>query len=52
MGVLIPASTGVLYRQQCGGTACLHLEVEGYLVPVFARPAFDELRELFEQTLG
>lgn len=52
MAVLVPAPTGVAYRHQYGGTACLHGEVEGYYVPLWSRDAFSQLRVLFEETLG
>ena len=34
MFVVVFARTGVEYDQQCGGVACDHRSVEGYLVPV------------------
>ncbi|MEU9792807.1 DUF6210 family protein [Streptomyces sparsogenes] len=46
--VVVQAATGVTYQQQYGGTACLHGQVEGYLVPVFAPDALEGLCELFE----
>lgn len=46
--VVVAAPTGVVYRQQYGGTACRQGELEGYLVPVGPVPA---LRHLFERTL-
>ncbi|WP_083734456.1 DUF6210 family protein [Actinomadura sp. CNU-125] len=55
--VVVRAATGVVYRQQYGGTATLLGGVEGYLVPVAARdPASGrdgprELRDVFERTL-
>jgi hypothetical protein len=55
--VVIPAATGVVYQHQYGGTACMHGQVEGYLVPVHAAPmggggeALAALREIFEREL-
>jgi hypothetical protein len=34
IGVIIHAPTGVIYKQQCGGTLCHHEQLEGYFVPV------------------
>lgn len=48
MYVVIEERTGVVYQTQYGGTACRKGEVEGFLVPVTARPALAALRELFE----
>jgi hypothetical protein len=31
--LIVPASTGIVYRNQTGGHACLQCEMEGYLVP-------------------
>lgn len=31
-GVIIESPTGVIYTNQCGGTACTHPEAEGFLV--------------------
>ncbi len=31
-GIVIEAPTGVLYTNQCGGTACVHPKIEGYLM--------------------
>ncbi|MFG2818649.1 DUF6210 family protein [Kitasatospora sp. NPDC048365] len=46
---VVEAATGVVYQQQYGGTACRHGQVEGFLVPLFARAELDALRELFEK---
>ena len=43
--------TGITYQHQFGGTACLHGEVEGYLVPVCATHAMPVLRTIFEAEL-
>ena len=32
--VVIRATTGVNYRHQCGGYACLAKSVEGFIIPV------------------
>lgn len=53
LAVLVGYPTGVVYRQQYGGTACLAAQVEGYLVPL--APPDDVvrgLRALFEGELG
>ncbi len=34
IGVIVEAPTGVVYKQQCGGTHCYHHSIEGYFVPV------------------
>lgn len=34
MYLIVPGSTGVLYRHQCAGVVCEQREMEGYLVPV------------------
>ena len=51
MMVLVEQPTGVSYRHQYGGTACRQATVQGYLVPVFSRVAFNRLRHLFEEAL-
>ena len=33
-GVIISGRTGVLYEQQCGGTDCLQMSLEGYFIPL------------------
>jgi hypothetical protein len=33
LALIVPTSTGVVYRNQTGGHACLPAETEGYLVP-------------------
>lgn len=38
VGVIVDAPTGVFYANQCGGTACLHREREGYYVPLSGVP--------------
>jgi len=52
MYVVVEMETGVVYQQQYGGTATRHGQVEGYLVPVHAPEALDQLRDLFERTFG
>lgn len=48
MHVLVPRGTGLVYQHQYGGYRCLHAEVEGFLVPVWADPqARSALDELF-----
>jgi len=34
LALIVPASTGILYRNQTGGHACLPSQMEGYLVPL------------------
>ncbi|XVU27232.1 DUF6210 family protein [Actinoplanes sp. CA-054009] len=46
--VLVAAPTGVVYHHQYGGTACRQGQQEGFLVPLAAFSALDELREIFE----
>ncbi|MEV4347335.1 DUF6210 family protein [Actinoplanes sp. NPDC049596] len=46
--VLVAAPTGVVYHHQYGGTACRQGRQEGFLVPLAAFSALDELREIFE----
>lgn len=45
--VIVPFGTGVIYRHQYGGTACLQAEVEGYLVPVHSPATLEIFDELF-----
>jgi hypothetical protein len=33
LALIVPASTGIVYRNQTGGHACLPSQAEGYLVP-------------------
>ena len=33
LALIVPASTGIVYRNQTGGHACLPSQTEGYLVP-------------------
>ena len=33
LALIVPASTGIVYRNQTGGHACLPSQMEGYLVP-------------------
>lgn len=47
LALIVPASTGVVYRNQTGGHACLPSELEGYLVP-FA----GEVRGKYERLLS
>jgi hypothetical protein len=47
--LIMRAPTGIIYEQQCGGTATRQLEAEGFLVPV-ADVALPALRALFEGT--
>lgn len=49
--VVIEHRTGVVYRQQYGGTACCQGEIEGYLVPVHAPESLQSLRDVFEVEL-
>jgi len=34
LALIVPASTGIVYRNQTGGHACLPSQMEGYLVPL------------------
>ncbi|WNO11268.1 DUF6210 family protein [Teredinibacter sp. KSP-S5-2] len=34
IGIIFERQTGVTYSQQCGGTDCVVLEVEGYYIPL------------------
>lgn len=36
VGIIFPATTGVVYMNQTAGTMCDHLEVEGFYVPLGA----------------
>ena len=63
IGVVVAASTGVVYEHQCGRTACLRRSIEGYYVPVggvavggepelLKAPTSREFREFFQQRVG
>lgn len=41
-GLVVPLSTGVLWRTQAGGTACAHPEVEGIFIPLAGDLAEEE----------
>jgi hypothetical protein len=45
--LIIPCQSGVLYMQQCGGTACLQRQLEGALVPI----DYDYLLENYKESL-
>lgn len=32
--LIVPGNTGILITNQVGGTACLHPEIEGFIVPI------------------
>ncbi|WP_394617834.1 DUF6210 family protein [Lentzea sp. JNUCC 0626] len=49
--VVVEAPTGVVYGNQCGGTANRFGQAEGFLVPVNGLDALDVLRPLFEKEL-
>ena len=34
LALIVPASTGIVYRNQTGGHACLPSQMEGYVVPL------------------
>ena len=60
LGVIVAASTGVVYVQQCGGHTTLDRELEGYYVPL-GRLRFDaeqgyldlgDLRQAFHDGRG
>lgn len=49
--LFVEAVTGVTYENQVGGHACLHAQIEGYVVPICG--PFLELQKLFtEQKYG
>ena len=51
LALILPARTGVAYRNQTGGHSCLHTELEGYLVPILGeRP--DALERLSAHFIG
>jgi hypothetical protein len=52
MAVIVEASTGVIYENQTGGTACFPRRVEGYYVPVFIEQGLQALRAAFEVSLS
>lgn len=52
LSVVIEASTGIIYHQQYGGTACAQGEIEGYLVPLSHGDTLSTLRSIFEVELG
>jgi len=52
MAVLVEASTGIIYENPTGGTACLPRRVEGYYVPVYIEQGLQALRSAFEVSLG
>ena len=33
-GIIVPAKTGIVYTNQCGGTMCSHPKQEGFYVPL------------------
>jgi hypothetical protein len=49
LAIVVPSPTGVLYRNQAGGHACLPCEAEGYLVPLAGETyeSVDRLRSYF-----
>jgi uncharacterized protein DUF6210 len=47
LGVLVLASTNVVYRMQAGGHYTMPLEAEGFLVPIGPPLASNRLREFF-----
>lgn len=50
--VIVLASTGITYTNQCGGTGCDQMEAEGYLVPVGRPNHLDAVKYLFHQRFG
>ncbi len=34
LALIVPATTGIVYRSQTGGHSCYQTEIEGYLVPL------------------
>jgi len=49
LGVIIQYPSGVVYAQQCSGTACEHYEIEGYFVPIEGRVIVPELIGVFHE---
>ena len=47
LALIVPSSTGVVYRSQTGGHACLPSQMEGYLVPFTG-----EVRGKYERLLS
>ncbi|MGW2839898.1 DUF6210 family protein [Streptomyces sp. NPDC001493] len=45
--VVVAAETGVVYQNQCGGTACLQFTQEGYLLPLFGTDVAKDISEFF-----
>lgn len=52
LALIMPASTGVTYQQQCGGTTCLQRSLEGYLVPVGANMNGERLSAVWHGRRG
>lgn len=48
LGLIVKATTGVIYSNQAGGLACLHSEVEGFFVPLRTCFGMRELHALRE----
>ena len=52
MCVLVPARTGIVYGNQCGGTSCEILQKEGYIIPVGSSDIESEIYEFFQKHFG
>jgi hypothetical protein len=50
--VIVPATTGVAYSNQCGGTACNYQRAEGFLVPVGSPRNLDSVKAWFRSRFG
>ncbi len=51
LALIVPASTGIVYRNQTGGHACLPSQTEGYLVPL-AGDVHDKCERLLSHFSG
>ena len=51
LALIVPASTGIVYRNQTGGHACIPSQMEGYLVP-FAGEMRKTCEELLSHFIG
>ena len=51
LALIVPASTGIVYRNQTGGHACVPSQMEGYLVP-FAGEMRTECARLLSHFTG
>ncbi|MDZ4851658.1 MAG: DUF6210 family protein [Pirellulaceae bacterium] len=51
LALIVPSSTGVVYRQQSGGHSCFQTDAEGYLVPI-AGDEHDAIERLYAHFTG